>query len=147
MKKSMDLKILESQIDGCAYFKWREALWLNSFGICAFPNSEKIVSNIIKTAQKMDELREFFGAPLFISSWYRPAKYNDMIGGAKKSQHVLGLAVDFTVKGLISENARLMLKPNLEKFNIRCEALNTVHVHIDLNCVQDMPNDSRFFMP
>lgn len=143
----MDLKILDSQIGKSKYFKWREALFLQSFGMYALPNSENLISNIEKTALKMDELREFFGFPIFVNSWFRPPKYNEMIGGAKMSQHRLGLAVDFMVKGIISANAREALKPHLKEFNIRLEALNTVHLHIDLNCVPEIPNDARFFMP
>ncbi|MCY1430424.1 Peptidase M15 [compost metagenome] len=38
-----------------------------------------------------------FDAPIIISSGYRSERVNRLIGGASDSQHVQGLAADFTV--------------------------------------------------
>jgi len=40
-----------------------------------------------------------FGEPLMITSGYRSPSYNSKVGGAKKSQHMLGKAVDFAISG------------------------------------------------
>jgi len=42
----------------------------------------------------LDELRQRVGEPLVITSSYRSKEYNKFIGGAKKSQHLYGKAVD-----------------------------------------------------
>ena len=42
----------------------------------------------------LDELRQRVGEPLVITSSYRSKDYNKMVGGASKSQHLYGKAVD-----------------------------------------------------
>lgn len=46
------------------------------------------------------EIREHFCAPVLIKSAYRCKEHNTRVGGAKNSQHTLGSAVDFVVKGV-----------------------------------------------
>ncbi len=59
-------------------------------------SQEGIELNIIRLAQYMDKVRACLGNhPLIVTSWYRPAKENKRVGGAKNSQHLYGLAVDF----------------------------------------------------
>lgn len=48
----------------------------------------------------LEELREFFNAPITIKSGCRCAEYNKSIGGAKNSQHLYGRAADIVVKGV-----------------------------------------------
>ena len=56
--------------------------------------------NIVKLAVQMQIIRDYFGASITINSAYRSPSYNKKIGGASRSQHVLGKACDFNVKGL-----------------------------------------------
>ena len=49
------------------------------------------------------EIREQFEAPIIINSAYRCPTYNAKVGGAKTSQHTIGSAVDFVVKGVKTE--------------------------------------------
>lgn len=138
---------LDVRIGYSKYFYWREALLLSRFGMFASPPDALIESNIRTTALRMDMIRELFDCPILITSWYRPEKYNSQIGGAKASSHIQGLACDFMVKGMTSIKAREILKPHLQKFNIRMEAINTPHVHIDLNCDESLPLKKRVFFP
>lgn len=46
------------------------------------------------------EIREHYDAPLIIKSGYRCPEHNRIVGGATKSRHIEGDAVDFTVKGV-----------------------------------------------
>ncbi|TQR29163.1 peptidase M15 family protein [Campylobacter sp. MIT 99-7217] len=46
------------------------------------------------------EIREHFNAPIIINSGYRCATHNAKVGGAKSSQHTIGSAADFVVKGV-----------------------------------------------
>lgn len=45
----------------------------------------------------LEQVRALFDAPIIISSGYRSEKVNQLIGGSRNSQHVQGLAADFTV--------------------------------------------------
>lgn len=49
------------------------------------------------------EIREQFEAPIHINSAYRCPTHNAKVGGAKTSQHTIGSAVDFVVKGVKTE--------------------------------------------
>lgn len=50
----------------------------------------------IELMDKLQLLREEYGKSITITSGYRCPEHNRKIGGAKKSQHVLGNAVDVT---------------------------------------------------
>ena len=59
--------------------------------------SPEIRANLSRLAWLLEEVREQLGGkPIVISSGYRCAKLNTLIGSVSTSQHVLGLAVDFT---------------------------------------------------
>ena len=51
----------------------------------------------------LQQLRFFLGFPLLINSGYRCKQHNMMIGGAKYSKHVQGLAVDISTSGYSSD--------------------------------------------
>lgn len=48
----------------------------------------------VELARAFERIREICGFPLIVNSAYRTAVYNDRIGGAVKSQHVEGRALD-----------------------------------------------------
>jgi hypothetical protein len=138
---------LKENIDGCAWFKWHEALWLPRWNIYAVPKNDEIIKNIISTAKIMDKIRIMFGQPIIVTSWYRPEQYNELIGGAKKSSHLTGMACDFIISKHESNNVREILRKYLQNLNVRMERLDTPHVHIDINCDRQMSNDARYFKP
>ena len=47
---------------------------------------------------KLQKLREALGVPLIINSAYRCPERNKQVGGAKNSQHLLGNAVDISLR-------------------------------------------------
>jgi len=59
----------------------------------------KQLDNLRSTAEKMDAIREMLGKPVLVSSGYRNAEVNALVGGSKTSAHLQGLAVDFTCPG------------------------------------------------
>lgn len=59
-----------------------------------------VVRNLEKLATNLQVLRDKVGEPITITSGYRSESHNKKIGGAKNSQHVLGTAADFKVKGM-----------------------------------------------
>lgn len=58
------------------------------------PNKEE-QQNIEYAAKRLDEVRNLLGKPLSIQSWYRSEKVNKKAGGAPRSAHLQGLAIDF----------------------------------------------------
>jgi uncharacterized protein YcbK (DUF882 family) len=63
----------------------------------------EVFNNILKLSIELQKLRDHFGKSIIINSAYRSPDYNTKIGGAKNSQHKLGKACDFNVKGLSTE--------------------------------------------
>lgn len=66
---------------------------------------------IKKTAAMMEIVRVKLGhRPIFVSSWCRCPAHNTRVGGAKKSYHLKGMAVDFTVKGMTPAEVQAKLE-------------------------------------
>lgn len=53
-----------------------------------------IEKNILALARELDKLREDWGKPVLVTSWYRPDAINRAVGGASGSQHTTGRAAD-----------------------------------------------------
>ncbi|MDR1834352.1 MAG: hypothetical protein LBQ96_00935 [Fusobacteriaceae bacterium] len=80
------------------YFTFGEAIhsdYAIKHHILNYPRKSSHRNNILRTAKRMDEIRELLGRPIVITSWYRSAKINDAVGGSDSSEHREGLAVDF----------------------------------------------------
>ena len=58
------------------------------------PQSDEIKENIFVLAQELDKVREAWGSPILVNSWYRPPEVNAAVGGARRSQHLYGTAAD-----------------------------------------------------
>lgn len=61
--------------------------------------SDKILIDTDFVVNKLQKIRDHFGAPITINSAYRTESYNKKVGGAKSSYHVKGQAFDIVVKG------------------------------------------------
>lgn len=57
------------------------------------PGSE-IEKNIRTLAVALDQVRQNWGSPIQVTSWYRPPDINRAVGGVANSQHIYGLAAD-----------------------------------------------------
>jgi len=57
---------------------------------------DTLLPNLARLARGLDQVVELLGHPLEISSGYRCEALNRRVGGAPQSQHVAGLAADFT---------------------------------------------------
>jgi hypothetical protein len=138
------------------YFTVNDALILREWKRLADETdglNDEIKSNILLTAKKMDIIREYIGKPILIKSWLRPSKYNVFIGGAPKSAHMDGLAVDWwtdqdgdgSLTGKDCDELKSLLMPKLAEWEIRMEdnGKGARWVHIDLKPVKN----SRFFKP
>lgn len=58
----------------------------------------EIEKEILKLAIELDKIREEWGSPILVTSWYRPSVVNKAVGGASNSQHLYGRAVDIKPK-------------------------------------------------
>ena len=137
-------KFLDSIIPSTTHFKWSEFLWLPRWKIHALPD-EEIYFNLITTAKKMQDIRDILQAPITITSGFRPQEYNTLIGGSKKSAHMLGLACDFQVTGITAKDTSKILLAHLDKLEIRMEDHLGNWTHIDLMPLS--PRGKRFFKP
>ena len=59
------------------------------------PSPEQL-ENMKITANGMESIRKLLGKPIRVNSWLRLPEVNKAIGGALKSSHMDGWAVDFT---------------------------------------------------
>ena len=71
--------------------------------------TQEIKDNLQQLIDKiLDPLREAYGKPIIVSSGYRCAKLNKIVGGASSSQHLTGNASDIhTVNNTKEENKEL----------------------------------------
>lgn len=67
------------------------------------PRTDKVKTNVLTLAKELDKIREAWGKPIIVTSWYRPAAVNKSVGGAKNSQHLYGAAVDIKTTSDIYE--------------------------------------------
>lgn len=90
------VSLKESIIPG-GHFSWGEATDKGT----RIPANKRIVENIVKSAQELEQIREHFGnKPIKINSWYRDPVANKEAGGEKNSRHLCGDAIDFVVEGI-----------------------------------------------
>jgi len=78
--------------------------------------SAEVLANMKLVAEKCFEpLREWYGKPITINSFYRSPALNKAVKGSKTSDHVKGMAIDLDA-GSNSENLKLFnwLKDNVE---------------------------------
>jgi hypothetical protein len=54
-------------------------------------------ANLRLLCNALEQVRALFGVPIIVSSGYRSAAVNKRVGGSPASQHLQGLAADFTV--------------------------------------------------
>lgn len=81
-----------------------------------------------ETVKILQAVRDYFGRPVTINSAYRTPTYNKKIGGASKSQHVVGTACDINVKGVPPSAVASYLEAFYPKHGI---GLYPTFVHID----------------
>lgn len=73
------------------YFSWGEVFQWDQRRIT---DSTEILGNIRRMALYLDALRDLWGGPLIVTSWYRDPHTNAIVGGVPNSQHLNGGATD-----------------------------------------------------
>lgn len=82
-------------IDITDHFTWKEAVVTNKKGFSNVIADPAVFRNVVITAQGMEKVRALLAVPITVNSWYRCPELNRAIGGAKRSDHLIGAAVDF----------------------------------------------------
>ncbi|MGD1855398.1 MAG: D-Ala-D-Ala carboxypeptidase family metallohydrolase [Leptolyngbyaceae cyanobacterium] len=78
-------------------FTWGEA----THGGSRIPVNINVVYGIIRIARVMEEVRDRLGGrAITVNSWYRDPVTNRRVGGASRSRHLSGDAVDFVAPGI-----------------------------------------------
>lgn len=75
----------------------------------------EITSNLKSLCTNLlDPLREKLGSPIYVTSGYRSAKLNTLIGGSKTSQHMVGKAADIHSDQHTTEELFQFIVDNME---------------------------------
>jgi uncharacterized protein YcbK (DUF882 family) len=133
------------------YFSWEELLWLPTWGRCAEEKdglNDDVRTQLVLLADKMDQVRDYFNAPINVHVAFRPPEYNKFIGGAPDSAHMYGMACDFDVKGLDCDSARdkIINAGLLASLSMRMEKRpGSNWIHLDFRAVPEGGN--RYFLP
>lgn len=69
---------------------------------CGFGLNKGDVSE--RLLERLEELREHFGKPIYITSACRCERHNKNVGGAAHSQHLLGTAADIIIRDVKPED-------------------------------------------
>lgn len=123
---------------------WKEAVLQERWQAYVIPTQEHVL-NIMRTADLLTRIELILNGPkVDILSWYRVPQYNKLVGGAPKSYHTEGLAIDFAVQGMSADKARELLRPKLDVLNCRLQnhPKGTTWLHVDLGAVGP---SGRFF--
>ena len=80
----------------------------------------------------LQELRDKLGGPLTISSGFRCKRYNAAIGGAKESQHTLGMAADMLVPEGWTPETLAELAESIDVFREGGIGIYPTWVHVDV---------------
>lgn len=83
--------MISKHISGAEAFKSQTAV---RKGIDNSTTDEFILANMRHVAELFEQIRNHFGIPIGISSFYRSPALNKAVGGAKTSQHTRGEAID-----------------------------------------------------
>jgi len=89
-------------------FTWGEA----THGGSRLPLGDNVVERMLRLARELQVARSKVGKPFRVTSWYRPDPWNARVGGARRSQHLSGGAVDIVVKGLSGRKLGAIIQPD-----------------------------------
>lgn len=84
-----------------------------------------------KLVQVLEQVREYFGKPIYINSGYRTVEYNSITpNSSKESMHCKGIAADFYITGVKPK----AIYDYLNKLypNKYCLGLYNSFVHLDI---------------
>ena len=104
------------------------------------PSADTLVRMKLVAEKCFQPVREWYGKPININSFYRSPLLNQAIRGAKTSQHVKGEAIDISA-GSATENKKLFdwLKDNVEFDQLINEyGFRWIHISYKMNGNRNM---------
>jgi hypothetical protein len=112
------------------------------YGIDNIPTTEQLLRMIDLAINVFDKVREHFNVPIFVHSFYRSPEINELVGGAKYSQHTAtkGAAIDIDGQvygGVSNKEIFDYIKNNLEWDQLIWEFGTDTEpdwVHVSYNC-------------
>ena len=97
--------------------------------------SADVKNNLIKLADQLQILRDKVQKPIKINSAYRCANYNDnVVKGAKHSQHKLGKAADIVINGMTPNDVHELVCEMVELGQINFGGIGKYNTftHVDI---------------
>jgi len=104
------------------------------------PDADTLVRMKLVAEKCFQPVREWYGKPINVNSFYRSEKLNWAIGGAKNSQHMKGEAIDISAGSSI-ENEKIFnwLKDNVEFDQLLNEyGFKWIHISYKINGNRNM---------
>jgi hypothetical protein len=83
-------------------------------GIDNKPNDEQIENLKILCENILEPIREYFKAPIIVSSGYRSVPVCEAVGSSSKSQHTKGQAADFEIFGIPNKEVSDWIVNNID---------------------------------
>ena len=83
-------------------------------GIDNKPNDETIENLKLVCENILEPIREYFKAPVVVSSGYRSAAVCEAVGSSSKSQHTKGQAADFEIFGIPNKDVADWIVNNID---------------------------------
>lgn len=111
------------------HLSWKE---LDCHDGTPYPNNFVLDGRIYKLARIFEEIRLIWGKPIKVLSAYRTVEYNRSVGGAPKSQHIEGRALDLAPPaGVTITEFYSTIKSRIRDLGIKGLGKYGTWVHID----------------
>ena len=95
---------------------------------------KKYIENLCLLAENLQIIQDHIKKPIKIISGYRSPRCNKRVGGAKKSQHMVGKAADIRVKRMRTRTLKKIIESLIRDKKIQQGGLGLYswHVHYDV---------------
>ena len=106
-------------------------------GLENYPTGVEL-DNLVRLAEKLEEVRKVLGKPIIINSAFRSIEVNQAVGGVKSSQHCLGCAADIKVPDMTPDAVvKAIIASKIQYDQLIREFDSWTHISIP-----NMPNDT-----
>lgn len=88
---------LDAAIDGAPNFRIKEIVHSSTalaYGVDNTPTMQELNNAMYLARNVLQPIRDHFGKPIRVNSWYRNAQVNKLVGGSPTSFHRFGMAAD-----------------------------------------------------
>ena len=92
---------------------------------------KKIIPNLIRVAELLEDVRALFNKPIIVNSGYRSVAVNSLLGSKPTSQHCIGCAADIRISGLTPDQiVNKIVKSDIQYDQVIREFDSWVHISI-----------------